>query len=262
MVADDGHGDRLQRRDLQLPRAAGRARGAGHASAPSRTPRSCSRLYRAVGHRRARTAARACSRSCIHDARRAAAAPRPRPAGQEAAVLDASATASSLFASEIKALLRGTRAPAGARPPGAPRLPDAALRPRRRGRVVGGRAQARARAPAELRPRDRRGRRSSAGGALTSSRGRSAEPRLRRASSSELLARRGREAAAWRPTCRSACCSAAGIDSSAVSAAAVELGHRDFHTFSVGFAEGGECSELGYARQVAEHIGSRAPRGA
>jgi asparagine synthase (glutamine-hydrolysing) len=48
-----------------------------------------------------------------------------------------------------------------------------------------------------------------------------------------------------------------GIDSSAVSAAAVELGHRDFHTFAVGFADGGEFSELGFARRVAEHIGSR-----
>lgn len=48
-----------------------------------------------------------------------------------------------------------------------------------------------------------------------------------------------------------------GLDSSAVSAAAVELGHRDFHTFAVGFAEGGEFSELAFARQVAEHVGSR-----
>jgi asparagine synthase (glutamine-hydrolysing) len=48
-----------------------------------------------------------------------------------------------------------------------------------------------------------------------------------------------------------------GLDSSAVSAAAVELGHRDFHTFSVGFADGGTTSELGHARSVAEHIGSR-----
>jgi asparagine synthase (glutamine-hydrolysing) len=48
-----------------------------------------------------------------------------------------------------------------------------------------------------------------------------------------------------------------GIDSSVVSAAAVELGHRDFHTFSVGFADGGEFSELAHARAVADHIGSR-----
>lgn len=48
-----------------------------------------------------------------------------------------------------------------------------------------------------------------------------------------------------------------GLDSSAVSAAAVELGHRNFHTFSVGFDEGGSFSELGYARELAGHIGSQ-----
>jgi asparagine synthase (glutamine-hydrolysing) len=48
-----------------------------------------------------------------------------------------------------------------------------------------------------------------------------------------------------------------GLDSSAVSAAAVERGHRAFHTFSVGFDEGGDFSELGYARQMAEHVGAR-----
>ena len=46
-----------------------------------------------------------------------------------------------------------------------------------------------------------------------------------------------------------------GLDSSAIAAAAVELGHRQFHTFSVGFAEGGDYSELGYARKVAKHLG-------
>ena len=39
-----------------------------------------------------------------------------------------------------------------------------------------------------------------------------------------------------------------GLDSSSVAAAAVEIGHKQFHTFSVGFSEGGEYSELGYAR--------------
>lgn len=47
-----------------------------------------------------------------------------------------------------------------------------------------------------------------------------------------------------------------GLDSSAVAAAAIELGHRNFHTFSVGFEEGGYYSELPYARQVAEHVGA------
>jgi asparagine synthase (glutamine-hydrolysing) len=47
-----------------------------------------------------------------------------------------------------------------------------------------------------------------------------------------------------------------GLDSSAVAAAAIELGHRNFHTFSVGFEEGGYYSELPYARQVADHVGA------
>ncbi|HWO43249.1 MAG TPA: asparagine synthase (glutamine-hydrolyzing) [Candidatus Eisenbacteria bacterium] len=47
-----------------------------------------------------------------------------------------------------------------------------------------------------------------------------------------------------------------GLDSSAVAAAAVELGHRSFNTFSVSFADGGKYSELPYARAVAEHVGA------
>ncbi|HZI17546.1 MAG TPA: asparagine synthase (glutamine-hydrolyzing) [Pyrinomonadaceae bacterium] len=48
-----------------------------------------------------------------------------------------------------------------------------------------------------------------------------------------------------------------GLDSSAVAAAAVELGHRNFHTFSVGFDEGGYFSELPHARRMAEHVGAQ-----
>ncbi len=48
-----------------------------------------------------------------------------------------------------------------------------------------------------------------------------------------------------------------GLDSSAIAAAAVELGHKNFHTFSVGFEEGGYYSELGYAEQVAKHVGAQ-----
>lgn len=48
-----------------------------------------------------------------------------------------------------------------------------------------------------------------------------------------------------------------GLDSSAVAAAAVELGHRDFHTFSVSFADPRAFDESGFARQAAAHIGSR-----
>jgi asparagine synthase (glutamine-hydrolysing) len=47
-----------------------------------------------------------------------------------------------------------------------------------------------------------------------------------------------------------------GLDSSAVAAAAIELGHRNFHTFSVGFEEGGYYSELPFARQMAKHVGA------
>ncbi len=47
-----------------------------------------------------------------------------------------------------------------------------------------------------------------------------------------------------------------GLDSSCVAAAAIELGHKNFHTFSIGFEDGGEFSELGYAKKVAKHIGS------
>jgi asparagine synthase (glutamine-hydrolysing) len=48
-----------------------------------------------------------------------------------------------------------------------------------------------------------------------------------------------------------------GLDSSAIAAAAVELGHKNFHTFSVGFEEGGYFSELPFARQVAKHVGAQ-----
>jgi asparagine synthase (glutamine-hydrolysing) len=48
-----------------------------------------------------------------------------------------------------------------------------------------------------------------------------------------------------------------GLDSSAVAAASAELGIRGLHTFSVGFSDGGQFSELPYARQVAEHIGAQ-----
>lgn len=48
-----------------------------------------------------------------------------------------------------------------------------------------------------------------------------------------------------------------GLDSSAIAAAAVELGHKNFHTFSVGFKQGGVFSELEYARQMARHVNSQ-----
>ena len=48
-----------------------------------------------------------------------------------------------------------------------------------------------------------------------------------------------------------------GLDSSAIAAAAVEQGHKNFHTFSVGFEDGGDDNELPFARTVAEHVGAR-----
>lgn len=48
-----------------------------------------------------------------------------------------------------------------------------------------------------------------------------------------------------------------GIDSSAVAAAAVELGHRAFHTFSVAFADGGDADETSFARRVANRLGAQ-----
>ena len=47
-----------------------------------------------------------------------------------------------------------------------------------------------------------------------------------------------------------------GLDSSAVAAAAVELGHRAFHSFLVAFEEG-DADERIFARQVAERLGAR-----
>ena len=47
-----------------------------------------------------------------------------------------------------------------------------------------------------------------------------------------------------------------GLDSSAVAAAAVELGHRNFHTFTIGFDDP-DYSELHFARQLATHVGAR-----
>ena len=47
-----------------------------------------------------------------------------------------------------------------------------------------------------------------------------------------------------------------GLDSSAVVAAAAELGHSALETFSIGFADGGNFSELQYARTVADFLGT------
>lgn len=46
-----------------------------------------------------------------------------------------------------------------------------------------------------------------------------------------------------------------GLDSSAVAATAAELGHRNLHTFSVAFDDGGETDETPFARMVATAFG-------
>ncbi|MBM4200896.1 MAG: asparagine synthase (glutamine-hydrolyzing), partial [Gammaproteobacteria bacterium] len=48
-----------------------------------------------------------------------------------------------------------------------------------------------------------------------------------------------------------------GLDSSAVLAAAAELGHRELHTFCVGFADGGDYDESAFARAAASQAGAR-----
>lgn len=47
-----------------------------------------------------------------------------------------------------------------------------------------------------------------------------------------------------------------GLDSSAVCAAAYELGHRKIHTFSYATKGAGEQGELHFAKEVAEHLGT------
>jgi len=47
-----------------------------------------------------------------------------------------------------------------------------------------------------------------------------------------------------------------GLDSSAICAAAVELGHTNFHTYSVAFQGDKKHSELNYARKVADYLGT------
>lgn len=48
-----------------------------------------------------------------------------------------------------------------------------------------------------------------------------------------------------------------GLDSSLIATTAVQLGHKNFHTFSVGFEDDRDENELSYAREVAEFIDSK-----
>ncbi|WP_420547780.1 asparagine synthase (glutamine-hydrolyzing) [Curvivirga sp.] len=48
-----------------------------------------------------------------------------------------------------------------------------------------------------------------------------------------------------------------GLDSSAIAASAVKQGHKDFHTFCVGFEGADKENEFEYANLVAEHLGTK-----
>ena len=98
-------GARLQRDDLQLPRAARRARGARLRASPRRrTPRCCSRRTTA-GAPGSSSGCAGCSpsRSCEVESGRVRA--RPRPARDQAALPRRGRPAGSAFASSLPALL-------------------------------------------------------------------------------------------------------------------------------------------------------------
>ena len=127
--ADDERGRlavaRLQRRDLQLPRAAAQPRGPPPLQEPGRR-RGDPAPLRGEGRRRGRGARRHVRLRALGRAQAAPAA-RARPRGQEAALLPRRAAA-------LRVRLRGegaARAPGGsarARPRGAAALPDLRLR--------------------------------------------------------------------------------------------------------------------------------------
>lgn len=48
-----------------------------------------------------------------------------------------------------------------------------------------------------------------------------------------------------------------GLDSSAITAAAIEAGHRDFHTFNISFEGHEDFDESKFARQTADHLNTR-----
>ena len=241
--------DRLQRRDLQLPRAARRARArSAAASAPNPTPRSCSRPTASTG---------------IDGARPARGHVRPlhlRPARAASCTSPATGSASS------RSTTASTAASSPSRARSRPSSPACAPRPAldrqaihdyltlryvpSPGHRLGGRAQARAGPPAELRPRAPATPRSSAGGTSTSTPSRPTRAATTQREFEELFlaAVEKRLLAADVP---SASCSAAGSTRArsapppSSSATATSTRSRSASP------SGGEWSELRYARALA-----------
>ena len=209
--ADDQRGRlalaRLQRRDLQLPRAAAAARGPPPLPEPGRH-RGDPAPLRGEGRGGGRRSSTGCSPS-RSGTRSAAAAARARPRGQEAALLPRRPARLRLRL-RGEGALRAPRGPARARPRGAAALPDLRLRPdpghvlprdplAAAGALAGGRPRRAAEAPRRYwRARFR---------AATPSRSRRATPRPR--SASARCCRAPSSAGSW-PTCRSARSSRAG----------------------------------------------------